>query len=197
MTDRNGPIDEGAGNPGEPGKAGVRDAGLETQAGPVRRELLIGCAALVIAVGCLVAARGITAAVRTEGISPSAWPTAVALGMIALASTLMVRTLLAARRTAPPTAGTAPGAANSAPTADDLPERASPGGRTRVAAALAAFVAYGVVWQWIDFRVCTVGLIAALAWIGGGRGWRSLLAFPIGLTAALWALFGVALEVPL
>lgn len=179
----------------------TQDAGPETQAGLVRREAIIGGAALVIAVGCLVAARGVTAAVRTEGLPPSAWPTAIALGMIALAVTMLVR----AARTRSRTRGgrTRDGAARTgdAPAGDasvaEVPEPASPGGRVRVLASLAAFVAYGVVWQWIDFRVCTVGLIAALAWIGGGRGWRPLLAFPIGLTALLWALFALALEVPL
>lgn len=79
--------------------------------------------------------------------------------------------------------------------AEEMPAR-QPGGERRILLTLTAVLLYGVLWHFLDFRVVTVLLVAALAAIGGGRGWKALVLFPAVVTAVLWTLFGVLLRVP-
>lgn len=78
---------------------------------------------------------------------------------------------------------------------DEL-ETSQPGGVRRIAVSLAAIAAYGMLWHWIDFRIVTVLLVAALVAVNGGRGWAGLIAFPVVVTTVLWLLFSVLLRVP-
>jgi hypothetical protein len=69
-------------------------------------------------------------------------------------------------------------------------------GAIRVALVFLAVAAYGAAWFLFDFRVVTVLLLAALVAIGGGRGWKALVLFPLAVTLVLWLLFGLLLRVP-
>ncbi|WP_193318876.1 tripartite tricarboxylate transporter TctB family protein [Nonomuraea phyllanthi] len=163
--------------------------GSKAGAVPVR-ETLIASGALVLAAAALLSSRAIEPAVRSHDIGPAAWPTVLAACMGVLALVMLARAVSeAARRRQADAAGASAGA--------DAVEEVAAGGPAKVLTALAAFVVYGAAWHLLDFRVCTPLLLAALAAIGGGRGWRPLVAYPIGLTALLWLLFGYLLEVPL
>lgn len=70
-------------------------------------------------------------------------------------------------------------------------------GMIRVAAVIAAAFGYGVLWYFLDFRIATFVLVAGLASIIGGRGWRALLLFPFVVSLVLYALFVLLLKVPL
>ncbi|MFI0366632.1 tripartite tricarboxylate transporter TctB family protein [Actinomadura sp. 1N219] len=172
----------------------MRNPKIVRAARPAAREILIACGALALAAAALVSAARIDSAVRSQDIGPAAWPLALAAGMAVFALAMLARALATARGTPvdPPQAEPAE-PAEGAQAAEEI----APGGVVKVVAALTAFVAYGAAWQVLDFRVCTPLLAAALAAIGGGRNRRSLLAFPIGVTALLWLLFGYLLEVPL
>jgi len=80
---------------------------------------------------------------------------------------------------------------------EDGPGSATRQGAWRLATMLASIAGYGVLWYFVDFRVSTAILFVALTWLGGGRGWKALILFPIGVTAILYLLFGVLLRVPL
>jgi hypothetical protein len=70
-------------------------------------------------------------------------------------------------------------------------------GMIRVAAVIAAAIGYGVLWYFLDFRIATFVLVAGLAFIIGGRGWRALVLFPFVVSLVLYALFVLLLKVPL
>lgn len=70
-------------------------------------------------------------------------------------------------------------------------------GHSRLLAIIGCLVGYGILWYFIDFRLSTLILFAALVWVAGGRTWKGLVLFPILSTAALWLLFGYFLKVPL
>lgn len=70
-------------------------------------------------------------------------------------------------------------------------------GMIRVASVIAAAFGYGVLWYFLDFRIATFVLVAGLAFIIGGRGWRALLFFPVVVSFTLYALFVLLLKVPL
>lgn len=80
--------------------------------------------------------------------------------------------------------------------ADEAPATPEHGGIRRILLALGAVLIYGALWQWFDFRLVTVLLVAALVAIGGGRGWSGLVVFPVITTTVLWLLFSVLLRVP-
>ncbi|MBF8185597.1 tripartite tricarboxylate transporter TctB family protein [Nonomuraea sp. K274] len=184
---------------------------------PHVREVLIGAGALVLAVAALLFSWRIESAVRSHDIGPAAWPTALAACMVVLALLMLSRAAHLRRatqsdpaeadRTQPdptqdstqpdPTQDSIQSDPTQGSTQADSAEAVAAGGPAKVMIALAAFVGYGAAWQVLDFRVCTPVLLAVLAANGGGRGWRALIVFPIGLTALLWLLFGVLLEVPL
>ncbi|WP_010524305.1 tripartite tricarboxylate transporter TctB family protein [Nesterenkonia sp. F] len=80
--------------------------------------------------------------------------------------------------------------------ADEAPAAPERGGVRRILLALGAVLIYGALWQFFDFRLVTVLLVAALVAIGGGRGWSGLVVFPVITTTVLWLLFSVLLRVP-
>ncbi|WP_051298092.1 tripartite tricarboxylate transporter TctB family protein [Brevibacterium album] len=75
-------------------------------------------------------------------------------------------------------------------------EAGSRAGTVRIALVFAAVAAYGAAWLVFDFRLVTALLLAALVAIGGGRGWKGLVLFPLIVTLVLWLLFGLLLRVP-
>lgn len=145
------------------------------------RDLFPAGAGAVLAVGVFALATQIPEGARLTQFSPRWWPELLSVLLLALSIGLAVQTL---RRP-------------SAPVEDGVPESATRQGSQRLALMLAAIVGYGVLWYFVDFRVSTAILFVALTWLGGGRGWKALILFPVLATAVLYVLFGVLLRVPL
>lgn len=157
----------------------------------VRREALVAIGAVLVAVLALLVTTRIRSAVVAQGLGPAAWPTALAVGLAVLGVLMLARPVVAGLRFGRRATTSGPGSAIAGV------EPVTPGGMRRVVLTVAAVAGYGLAWHWLDFRVCTVAFVAAVAAIGGARGWRALVAFPVVLTGLLWLLFGVLLEVPL
>lgn len=162
--------------------AAVPDGGAEEVPAPAAsRRLEVVCAGvcLALAVTLYLGARGIQVRTETGGIDPRWWPQLLGLAGIAL-STLMLLTALLR----PPLQ------------AEDL-QTTTRVGRARLALALVASVALGVLWPLVGFVPAAAVFVAALTYLFGGRGWRTLVLFPALLTGFLHLVFAVLLEVPL
>ncbi|MDI9927288.1 tripartite tricarboxylate transporter TctB family protein [Rhodococcus sp. IEGM 1341] len=157
----------------------VEDAGADTPRSPNRRSYEVAVAVSVIALGVLVYVMTSRIDVAREGqqFGPRWWPTALAVAMIVIGLGLALQSLL------------------SRITSDEPTITAS--GGFVLAATLATIVVYGFAWQYLDFRLVTVFLLAAITAISGGRGVKALAVFPIVTTAILWLIFGLLLQVPL
>ncbi|GLU48223.1 tripartite tricarboxylate transporter TctB family protein [Nocardiopsis ansamitocini] len=142
------------------------------------RELVPALAGLAVGAAALVLSMQIPEGNRLTQFSPRWWPEGLALLLMGLS-------LLHA------------GLSWARPRALEAPEEATRAGAVRLVAILAAILGYGVLWYFVDFRVSTAVLFAGLTYIGGGRGWKALLIFPVITTAVLYLLFGVLLRVPL
>lgn len=155
----------------------------EEGAGPRHRvrDLIPAGAGAVLAVGVFALATQIPEGARLTQFSPRWWPELLSVLLLVLSVCLAAQTL---RRP-------------SAPVEDDAPESATRQGSQRLALMLATILGYGVLWYFVDFRVSTAILFVALTWLGGGRGWKALILFPVLATAVLYFLFGVLLRVPL
>ncbi|MFC4564835.1 tripartite tricarboxylate transporter TctB family protein [Nocardiopsis mangrovi] len=148
--------------------------------GPSRlRELVPAAAGAALAAAALLLAGQIDQGPESAGIGPRWWPEVLAFTLLGLS---VLHAALAWRRPA---------------AAGDAPDPATREGALRLVAMLATVVGYGVLWYFIHFLVSTAVLVAALAYLGGGRGWKALIAFPAVTTAVLYVLFGVLLRVPL
>jgi len=143
------------------------------------RELVPALAGAAVAVGALVLAAQVPEKTGLTSFSPRWWPEALAYVLLGLSVLHAALALLRPRATA------------------ELPDPASRTGALRLTAMLLAVLGYGVLWYFVDFRVSTPVLLAALVHLGGGRGWKALLVFPAVVTAVLYLLFGVLLKVPL
>ncbi|MFC3997423.1 tripartite tricarboxylate transporter TctB family protein [Nocardiopsis sediminis] len=143
------------------------------------RELAPAAAGAGLAAAALLLTGQIDQGPETAGmIGPRWWPETLAFTLLGLSA---LHAALAWRRPAP----------------GDAPDPATREGVLRLVAMAAAIVGYGVLWYFIHFLVSTTVLVAALTYLGGGRGWRALLAFPVVTTVVLYVLFGVVLRVPL
>jgi hypothetical protein len=145
------------------------------------RDLVPAAAGAALAAGAFALATQIPEGARLTQFSPRWWPETLAVLLLVLSACLAAGTLF--RR--------------SATAEEDAPEAATRQGAWRLVAMLASIAGYGVLWYFVDFRVSTAVLFAALTWLGGGRGWKALILFPIAVTAILYLLFGVLLRVPL
>lgn len=145
------------------------------------RDLIPALAAAAFAVVAFVLASQVPEGARLTQFSPRWWPELLAALVLLLSVFLAVGAL---RR-------------STVTVEEDVPEEATRQGAWRLTAMLATIVGYGVLWYFIDFRVSTLLLFIALTWLGGGRGWKALILFPITVTAILYLLFGVFLRVPL
>lgn len=86
-------------------------------------------------------------------------------------------------------------------------ERVQRKGPVRLLLTLALAIAFVAVWNLREvelagyelraFPYACAALLAALAWLYGGRGWKALLLFPVVTTAVAYLLFGVLLRIPL
>jgi len=159
------------------------DAPPSGGARPGRRlgDLVPAAAGAVLAAGAFALATQIPEGARLTQFSPRWWPEILAVLLLLLSACLAASVL---RRP-------------SVTPEEDGPGSATRQGAWRLATMLASIAGYGVLWYFVDFRVSTAILFAALTWLGGGRGWKALVLFPIGATALLYLLFGVLLRVPL
>lgn len=117
------------------------------------------------------------------------WPTVLGVAGLAVALVLLV------------VAVTRP-----APTRDDL-ERISRGGPLRVILTIAVSAAFVAAWGvqsiiMLGYRIQLFPVIAAvylfaLLLLFGHRRWIGLIAYPVGLTAFIYVLFGIVLRIPL
>lgn len=154
-------------------------------------EVALAAAALVFMVVLLVMATQIDLR-REPGpgqIGARFWPTMLAGTGVAIA---VWRLVLALR--------------GPAPEREEL-EQVQVGGPGRLAFTVVLSVVYVALWELREvvvagyqFRVwppITVGLIVALTWVSGGRGWRALIMFPVLLTGFIYVLFDYLLRIPL
>lgn len=147
---------------------------------PRIRELVPAAAGVALGLATFVLALQIPEGTRLTQFSPRWWPQVLSLLLVGLSLAHGTVSLLRPRQAD-----------------EDAPDPSTRQGSLRLIAMVATIVGYGVLWYFVDFRVSTAILVAALAYLGGGRGWKALLAFPVVVTAVLYLLFGVLLRVPL
>ena len=157
----------------------MEDASADAPRTPNRRSYEVAVALSVIALGVLAYVMTSRIDVAREGqqFGPRWWPTALAVAMIVIGLGLALQSVL------------------NRITSDEPPITKSGGFALTV--TLATIVGYGIAWQYLDFRLVTVFLLAALTAISGGRGIKALVVFPILTTGILWLIFGLLLQVPL
>ncbi|MFV0254175.1 MAG: tripartite tricarboxylate transporter TctB family protein [Beutenbergiaceae bacterium] len=160
----------------------ARVGGAPDTAGTTSGELLAHVIAHLAWLGLfsytLVTALAFPQIVAIRGMGPGTWPAALSTIGIGLTAASLVLILI--RRS---------------PIGSEAPRSAQ--GLTRLSLTLICLVGYGVLWYFVDFRISTLVLFVALVWVGGGRGWRGLVLFPVISTAVLWFFFGFLLRVPL
>lgn len=160
--------------PGAPTSGGARP-------GRRSRDLVPAAIGAALAVAAFALATQIPEGARLTQFSPRWWPELLAVLLLLLSVVLAAGVLFRPTVTVE----------------EDAPEVATSQGSWRLVAMLASVAGYGVLWYFVDFRVSTAVLFLALTWLGGGRGWKALILFPITVTAILYLLFGVLLRVPL
>lgn len=152
----------------------------DTIAQPSRRmEIVVAVVGLVVGLGGILLARGVELRAETGGIDPRWWPSVLSIGSAALAAALLVVALLR-----PPF------------DRSDL-ERVSDGGWRRLLLAAVIAAGYVAAWQLVGYLAATVVFLALLVWVFGGRGWKTLVLFPVLTTAFTYLLFHTLLKVPL
>ncbi|KZF03896.1 hypothetical protein A2J03_27760 [Rhodococcus sp. EPR-157] len=140
-------------------------------------EVGIGLAVVILGAAVYVMTNRIDVAREGQSFGPRWWPTALAVSMVVIGMILIVQAVI------------------SRIVSDEPPITTS--GAFALSATLALIAVYGIAWQYFDFRVVTVVLLAGLTAISGGRGIKALVVFPVITTVILWAIFGLLLQVPL
>ncbi|MCK6211652.1 tripartite tricarboxylate transporter TctB family protein [Georgenia sp. EYE_87] len=145
------------------------------------RRLEIVCAAIaVVGSGALVVlARAIKVRTETDGIDPRWWPELLGLAGLALGVLLLVVAVVR-----PPF------------DRDDL-EAATRQGWVRVGLAVVLSVVFVLLWPALGFLVVTPIFLVAATYLFGGRGWKTLILFPVVMTGFIYLLFHTLLKVPL
>jgi hypothetical protein len=152
----------------------------DTIAAPNRAmEITVAVVGLVAGLAGILLARGVELRAETGGIDPRWWPTVLSIGSAALSAALLIVALLR-----PPF------------DRSDL-ERVSEGGWRRLLLAGVIAAGYVAAWQVVGYIVATVVFLALLVWVFGGRGWKTLILFPVLTTGFTYLLFHSLLKVPL
>ena len=160
--------------------AGVDGVPEATVPHPSRRlEVASAVVCLALSLTLYLGARGIELRTETGGIDPRWWPQLLGLAGMVLSAALLATALLR-----PPLVP------------EDL-QTSTRDGRRRLALGLLASVALVVLWPVVGFLVAMVPFVAGLTYLFGGRGWRTLVLFPVLLVGFLYVVFDVALSVPL
>jgi Tripartite tricarboxylate transporter TctB family len=159
------------------------DAGAREASAPPRPSKGLEIAAASIALGgfavLIVLARGIELRNETGGIDPRWWPLLLGTTGLVLGVVLLGRAVL------------------RAPMERDDVQEATRDGRIRTVLVVVLTTLYVLAWPLAGFLVVTPVFLLVGSYLFGGRGWTALLAFPVGLTAALYLLFHSVLQVPL
>lgn len=145
------------------------------------RRMEITCAAIAVAGSgvLLLLARAIEVRQETDGIDPRSWPELLGLGGLVLGLLLLVVSFVR-----PPF------------DRDDL-EPATRQGWFRVVLAIVLSVAFVLLWPVLGFLVATPVFLVAATYLFGGRGWKTLVLFPVLMTGFIYLLFHTLLKVPL
>jgi len=145
------------------------------------RRMEIVCATLaVVASGALVLlARAIEVRNETGGIDPRWWPELLGTLGLALGAALLVGVLV-----------------NPPFDRDDL-EAATRQGWVRVVASMALTTAFVLAWPLAGFVVAAPVFLLVAVLLFGGRGWKTLILFPVLTTGFIYLLFHTLLKVPL
>lgn len=145
------------------------------------RRLEIVCAAIAVAgsAALVLLARAIEVRNETGGIDPRWWPEL--LGVVGLALGILLLVIAVVR---PPFSR------------DDL-EAATRQGWLRVGLAVVLSVAFVLLWPVLSFLVVTPIFLVAATYLFGGRGWKTLILFPVLMTGFIYLLFHTLLKVPL
>lgn len=157
------------------------------------RALEIVAAAVAVAFAASYLAIATQIPLRNEDVAAAmtarTWPTVLGVAGVAVAILLLVVAIT-----------------RPAPTREDL-DAVSKGGPLRVALTVAISVAFVALWGLQSvimfgyriqlFPVIAALYLAALLWLFGHRRWIGFVAYPIGLTAFIYVLFGIVLRIPL
>ncbi|PPL19371.1 hypothetical protein GY24_06560 [Microterricola pindariensis] len=160
-----------------------------------RLEIIVAAAALLFNVILLVAAQSIELrrAADPGQIDARFWPTILALLGIGLAVARLVIAIV-----------------GKPDERDDL-ERVQPGQMGKLLIALALTAGFLGVWSWKTATLTLFGLVigfklfvivaplylAALLFVFGARGWKSLVIYPVVTTGFIYLLFGQLLRIAL
>lgn len=163
--------------------AGTEDAAPADDAvpaAPASRRLEVGAALVALAfTGALAFLAGrIELRVETGGIDPRWWPELLGVLGVVLATALLVVAVLR-------------------PAARDDVEAATRDGWVRLLVTVALTALYLVTWPALGFLATTPVFLLALTVVFGGRGWRTLVLFPVLTTGFAYLLFHTLLKVPL
>lgn len=142
------------------------------------RGLVTGVVTLTFGATILILTTQVKTAQNTP-LGPPFWPGMVGWGLVVLGLTLLIVFF---------TRGLLWG---------DVPAPISGWGLSRLLATGVLLVGYLMLWGVLQFWVSTLLVVLALIVLYGARNWKSLVFFPIGITALLHFLFVVALRVPL
>lgn len=142
------------------------------------RGLVPGVITLAMGITIVVLSAGVRT-VKDTPLGPPFWPTMIGWGAIALGIVLLIFFF---------TKGLKWG---------DVPEPISSWGASRLIASAVILVGYLLLWSVLQFWASTLIVSLALVALYGARNWKTLVFFPIGITALLHFLFVVALGVPL
>ena len=165
---------------GVAGTPSTTDFAPELAARPSRRlEVVTAAVSLAASVGGYFLAQSVELRTETGGVDPRWWPTVLSLLVAVLSLALLLIAILR-----PPF------------DRSDL-EVSSRQGWTRLGAALVTGILFIVLWQLAGYLIATPLFLAALLWIFGGRGWKTLILFPVITTGFTYVLFHTLLKVPL
>ncbi|MGO2471654.1 MAG: tripartite tricarboxylate transporter TctB family protein [Microbacterium gubbeenense] len=157
------------------------------------RELEVDAAAIATAFMATFLVMATQIPLRTEGtgaaMTARTWPTVLGIGGLIVAILLLVIAIT-----------------RPAPAREDM-EAISAGGPLRIAATILLSSAFIALWGvqsiiMAGYKIQLFPIVAALflfalLWLYGHRGWIGLIAYPVGLTAFIYVLFGIVLRIPL
>lgn len=167
--------------PGGGTPEGGESQGTDTYHGlaPSRRtEVIVAVVALAVFACLVFLANNIDLRAEPGGIDPRWWPRALGVVGVVLSGLLVA-------------------VASTRDLARDDVEQTTAQGRIRFAIALGATVAFILLWPVITFFPATVLYVLGMTYCFGGRGWKVLTLFPVGITVFLYLLFHTLLKVPL
>jgi hypothetical protein len=156
------------------------EVGHAVPARPSRRLEIVCAAIAVVGSGALLLlARAVEVRNETGGIDPRWWPELLGIAGLALGALLLVVAVVR-----PPF------------DRDDL-EAATRQGWLRVGLAIVLSVAFVLLWPVLGFLVVSPIFLVAATYLFGGRGWKTLILFPVLMTGFIYLLFHTLLKVPL